>query len=174
MGPAADRASPGILASRSTERAKDSRSAGVLAVDHRPEAARQADYVMFYTYYAARACRPISMRNWKYWHDHLIPDNLWLIFGYFREYYTCHTRLMLANLPDGVNLAFWRASGRQWMPSTREDPPPMLATRRIHTCADRASACSTRWPAGAFREEKTATRGESGTCTGPYSAVAGS
>lgn len=87
-----------------------------------PQAARQVDYVMFYTYYAGRRLPPNFMRNWKYWHDHLIPNNLWLVFGYFREYHTCHTRLMLANLPDGVNLAFWACQRQAVDASTREDP----------------------------------------------------
>lgn len=86
-----------------------------------PEAAGQIDHVMFYTYYAGRRLPPNFMRNWKYWHDHLITNNLWVIFGYFREYHTCHTRLMLANLPDGVNLAFWACQRQAVDASTRED-----------------------------------------------------
>jgi len=86
-----------------------------------PQAADAVDYVMFYTYYAGRRLPPNFMRNWKYWHDHIIPNKLWLIFGYFREYHTCHTRLMLANLPDGVNLAFWACHRQGADPSTRED-----------------------------------------------------
>lgn len=86
-----------------------------------PEAADAVDYVMFYTYYAGRRLPPNFMRNWKYWHDHIIPNKLWLIFGYFREYHTCHTRLMLANLPDGVNLAFWACHRQGADPCTRED-----------------------------------------------------
>jgi len=85
-----------------------------------PEAAAAVDHVMFYTYYAGRRLPPNFMRNWKYWHDHVIPDNLWVIFGYFREFHTCHSRLMLANLPDGVNLAFW-ACYRQVMDSSAKD-----------------------------------------------------
>jgi hypothetical protein len=86
-----------------------------------PEAADAVDDVMFYTYYAGRRLPPNFMRNWKYWHDHIIPNKLWLIFGYFREYHTCHTRLMLANLPDGVNLLFWGCQRQGADPSCRED-----------------------------------------------------
>jgi len=85
------------------------------------EAAAEVDHVMFYTYYAGRRLPPNYMRNWKYWHDHEIPNNLWVIFGYFREFHTCHTRLMLANLPDGVNLAFWALYRQAEDPDCRED-----------------------------------------------------
>lgn len=85
------------------------------------EAAEAVDGVMFYTYYAGRRLPPNFMRNWKYWKDHIIPRDLWVVFGYFREYHTCHTRVLLAHLPDGVNLAFW-ACGRQMSDaSTRDD-----------------------------------------------------
>lgn len=112
----------GILAEPVRRAGKKLAVAGVSRWIVSPEAAQQVDYVMFYTYYAGRRLPPNFMRNWKYWHDHLIPDNLWLIFGYFREYHTCHTRLMLANLPDGVNLAFWACQRQAADASTREDP----------------------------------------------------
>lgn len=86
-----------------------------------PEAAAAVDKVMFYTYYAGRRLPANFMRNWKYWHDHVVPQELWVIFGYFREYHTCHTRVMLANLPDGVNLTFWACGRQQSDPETRED-----------------------------------------------------
>lgn len=86
-----------------------------------PDAAAAVDEVMFYTYYAGRRLPPNYMRNWKYWHDHMIRDNLWVIFGYFREYHTSHTRVMLANLPDGVNLAFWACQRQVADASTRDD-----------------------------------------------------
>jgi len=86
-----------------------------------PEAAAAVDEVMFYTYYSGRRLPANYMRNWKYWHDHLVPDNLWVIFGYFREYHECHTRLMLANLPDGVNLAFWACQRQMADASARDD-----------------------------------------------------
>jgi hypothetical protein len=112
----------GILAEPIHKAGKKLAVAGVSRWIVGPEAARQVDYVMFYTYYAGRRLPPNFMRNWKYWHDHMTPENLWLIFGYFREYHTCHTRLMLANLPDGVNLAFWACHRQAADTSTRDDP----------------------------------------------------
>jgi hypothetical protein len=85
------------------------------------EAAAAVDGVMFYTYYAGRRLPPNFMRNWKYWHDHLIANDLWVIFGYFREYHPSHTRVMLANLPDGVNLAFWACQRQVDNPTARDD-----------------------------------------------------
>jgi hypothetical protein len=93
-----------------------------------PEAADAVDYVMFYTYYGGRRLPANFMRNWKYWHDHVVRDDpktglgrLWLIFGYFREYPTFHTRVMLANLPDGVNLTFWGGQRQVRDAACRED-----------------------------------------------------
>jgi hypothetical protein len=86
-----------------------------------PDAADAVDGTMFYTYYAGRRLPPNFMRNWKYWHDHVIPRNLWVIFGYFREYHPSHTRVLLANLPDGVNLAFWACQRQIENPTTRDD-----------------------------------------------------
>lgn len=112
----------GILSEPVHQAGKKLAVAGVSRWIIGPQAAQQVDYVMFYTYYAGRRLPPNFTRNWKYWHDHLIPNNLWIVFGYFREYYTCHTRLMVANLPDGVNLAFWACQRQAVDASTREDP----------------------------------------------------
>ena len=86
-----------------------------------PEAAAAGPGGMFFTYYAGRRLPAYYMRNWKYWSDHVIPKNLWVIFGYFREYHPAHTRVMLANLPDGVNLAFWACGRQMENPTTRDD-----------------------------------------------------
>jgi len=86
-----------------------------------PRAAEHVDHTMFYTYYAGRRLPPNYLRNWKYWHDHLIPENLWVVVGYFREYHTCHTRLMVANLPDGVGLLFWPGYRQVRDPQSKED-----------------------------------------------------
>lgn len=85
------------------------------------DAAAAVDGAMFYVYYAGRRLPANYMRNWKYWHDHMIQKNLWVIFGYFREYHPSHTRVMLANLPDGVNLAFWACQRQIENPTTRDD-----------------------------------------------------
>jgi hypothetical protein len=110
-----------IMAAPIHEAGKKVAVAGVCRWIVGPEAAAAVDKVMFYTYYAGRRLPANYMRNWKYWHDNIIPDNLWVIFGYFREYHACHTRVMLANLPDGVNLAFWACQRQITDTSTRED-----------------------------------------------------
>lgn len=110
-----------IMAEPIHEAGKQVAVAGVSRWIVGPEAAEAVDKVMFYTYYSGRRLPANYMRNWKYWHDHVIDDNLWLIFGYFRQYHTCHTRLMLANLPDGVNLAFWACYRQCEDPATRAD-----------------------------------------------------
>jgi len=85
------------------------------------DTAKYVDEVMFYAYYSGRRLPPNYMRNWKYYHDHIVTKNLWIVMGYFREYHTFHTRLMLANLPEGIGIMFWPASRQPEGTDERDD-----------------------------------------------------